>query len=144
MDSEYDDVQNFMKQKLGKDTTKNRQLADKTKWRWKEKQKIKKKIIEKAIEKSVNKKAKAVSITFDRLSQAKDYTVAKLVKKIKENPDLDISELDKAIQAIRREMCLPNTYTKNENVNENKEILSQEDMNLLDNYFKNKKWAKNQ
>lgn len=139
MDSEYDEVQPFLVWKFGEKLASSSMKNNCKNW-WKEKQKIKKKIYEKAIEKTVKKKVKDVCITFDRLSKAKDYTVAKLVKKIKENPDLDVSELDRAIQAIRREMCLPNNYTKNENVNENKEVLSQEDMVLLDNYFKNKKW----
>ena len=42
--SEFDEVQPFLKQNYNKDTAKNKQIADATKWWWKEKQLYKQKM----------------------------------------------------------------------------------------------------
>ena len=64
--SEFDEVAPFIQQKFNKDTAKNKQVADMTKGRWKEKQAYKRKIYEKALEEKWKERANEIKDSIPR------------------------------------------------------------------------------
>lgn len=51
-----------------------------------------------------------------------------------------MADSERIIRILRTEMWLPNTYSRNENINEERQELNQDDKDLIDEYFKEKKW----
>jgi hypothetical protein len=55
----------------------------------------------------------------EQLTIAKKNAVVKVIQKMMGN-DLDMADMERAIKILRTEMGLPNTYSKNENLNTEK------------------------
>ena len=141
--SEYDEVQPFMKQKYSKDTAKNKQLADATKWRWKEKQEYKKKIYTEALKKKwkeavddVSKKLERYEMLWDEILQRMEEQFNPVgedwkPRKINSNDIMNIWKIK------RTEMWLPTNISKTENTNkEEKTDLTDEEMEALKELLK--------
>ena len=75
----------------------------------------------------------------DQLSKAKKNAVIKAINVMMEDK-LSMADSERIIRILRTEMWLPNTYSRNENINEERQELNQEDKDLIDEYFKEKKW----
>ena len=75
----------------------------------------------------------------DQLAKAKKNAVIKAINQMMNNT-LSMSDSERIIRILRTEMWLPNTYSRNENINEERQELNQEDRDLIDEYFKKKKW----
>lgn len=75
----------------------------------------------------------------EQLSKAKKNAVIKAIN-VMMNEKLSMSDSERIIRILRTEMWLPNTYSRNENINEEKAELTPEDRDLIDEYFKEKKW----
>ena len=110
-----------------------------TKWWAKDKQEFKQKITEKALENALKKQAKELEIPMDQLSKAKKNAVIKAINVMMEDK-LSMADSERIIRILRTEMWLPNTYSRNENINEERQELNQDDKDLIDEYFKEKKW----
>lgn len=129
--SDYDDVKSFLNTKwmLWKVSSKR------TNWWTKEKQDFKQKITKKALENALKKQAKELEIPMKQLATAKNNAIIK-ASDVMMKEKLSISDSDKFVRMIRTEMGLPNSYTKNENINETRKELKQEDKDLIDAYLK--------
>ena len=142
--SDYDEVQAFFEHKWSKGTNWN--ILKNTKGRSKEKKERKDKIIEKALERKQNELAKKLEIPMEQLLESKKVTIQLTRKKLKyywdmkdsEIKNIDLSDLEKIYKITKTELWEPTSVSKNENTNKNTNELSQEDRELIDNYFKNK------
>ena len=117
----------------------NRHTREYMKWWAKEKQEFKQKITQKALENALKKQAKELEIPMDQLSKAKKNAVIKAINVMMEDK-LSMTDSERIIRILRTEMWLPNTYSRNENINEERQELNQDDKDLIDEYFKEKKW----
>ena len=133
--SDFDDVKSFLNTKWMLWKVSSRW----TNWWTKEKQEFKQKITEKALEKALNKQAKDLEIPMDQLAKAKKNAVIKAINVMMEDK-LSMTDSERIIRILRTEMWLPNTYSRNENINEERQELNQDDKDLIDEYFKEKKW----
>ena len=125
--SEFDDVQPFLKQRYNKDTAKNKQIADSTKWWWKEKQEYKQKIYEKALEKKWNETAKEISDIAKRYEMLDEEFIAwmerqfeeerKTPKKGEKKRRLFSGDILNMRKISRSERWLPTSYSKVEQTN---------------------------
>lgn len=115
MQSEIDEVQEFLRWKFGEKLAKSN-MKNKCKWWTKEKQEMKEKILIKATQNVITKQAKELEIPMEQLTIAKKNAVVKVIQKMM-NTDLDMSDLERSIKILRTEMWLPTTYSKNENMN---------------------------
>ena len=115
MQSEIDEVQEFLRWKFGEKLAKSN-MKNKCKWWTKEKQEMKEKILIKATQNVITKQAKELEIPMEQLTIAKKNAVVKVIQKMM-NTDLDMSDLERSIKILRTEMGLPTTYSKNENMN---------------------------
>lgn len=96
----------------------NSEWAKRTKWWAKEKQENDNKALVKATEKAINKQADALEIPMEELSIAKKNAVTKVIKMMMDDKKpLDVADIERVVKIIRTEMGLPNTYSKNENLN---------------------------
>jgi len=125
MQSDIDDTREFIKQRLGKDTAKNNQLARKTTWWTKEKQRYKQKLAEKAIAKSLEKQANQLSakIPLDRLVRMKsDFfdLIDQAIDTMMAQDNVEIDKVIKWLNAIKTELWEPTSVSKNENENKEK------------------------
>lgn len=134
--SDFDDVKWFLS---GLWVDYNSRTALHVKWWAKEKQEFKQKITEKALENAFKKQAKELEIPMDQLSKAKKNAVIKAINVMMEDK-LSMADSERIIRILRTEMWLPNTYSRNENINEERQELNQDDKDLIDEYFKEKKW----
>lgn len=134
--SDFDEVKAFFEHIW---SSYNRNTLKQTKWWAKEKQEFNQKITEKALENALRKQAKELEIPMDQLAKAKKNAVIKAINQMMNNT-LSMSDSERIIRILRTEMWLPNTYSRNENINEERQELNQEDRDLIDEYFKKKKW----
>lgn len=113
--SEHTEVKSFLS---SKNMPYNRFTREKAKWWAKEKQANANKVLAKATEKAINKQADALEIPMEELSIAKKNAVIKVINMMmdEKNP-LDVADIERVVKIIRTEMGLPNTYSKNENLN---------------------------
>lgn len=135
--SDFDEVKWFLSELWVNYTT--GWVAKHTRWWTKEKQEHNQKIIEKALENALKKQAKDLEIPMDQLAKAKKNAVIKAINQMMDNT-LSMSDSERIIRILRTEMWLPNTYSRNENINEERQELNQDDRDLIDEYFKEKKW----
>lgn len=133
--SDFDDVKSFLNTKWMLWKVSSRW----TNWWAKEKQDFKQKITQKALENALKKQAKELEIPMDQLSKAKKNAVIKAINVMMEDK-LSMADSERIIRILRTEMWLPNTYSRNENINEERQELNQDDKDLIDEYFKEKKW----
>ena len=133
--SDFDDVKSFLNTKWMLWKVSSRW----TNWWAKDKQEFKQKITEKALEKALKKQAKDLEIPMDQLAKAKKNAVIKAINVMMEDK-LSMTDSERIIRILRTEMWLPNTYSRNENINEERQELNQDDKDLIDEYFKEKKW----
>ena len=133
--SDFDDVKSFLNTKWMLWKVSSRW----TNWWAKEKQDFKQKITQKALENALKKQAKELEIPMDQLSKAKKNAVIKAINVMMEDK-LSMADSERIIRILRTEMWLPNTYSRNENINEERQELNQDDKDLIDEYFKGKKW----
>ena len=141
--SDYDEVKSFLSGKWVKYNTKR---WENTRGRTKEKKERKEKIVEKALERKQNELAKKLEIPMEQLLESKKVTIQLTRKKLKyywdmkdsEIKNIDLSDLEKIYKITKTELWEPTSVSKNENTNKNTNELSQEDRELIDNYFKNK------
>lgn len=115
MQSDIDEVQEFLRWKFGEKLAKSN-MKNKCKWWVKEKQEMKERIMSKALTSSINKQAKQLEIPMDQLTLAKKNAVVKVIQQMM-NKDLDMQDLERTIKILRTEMWLPTSYAKNENTN---------------------------
>ncbi len=125
MQSEIEDVRNFIKQRLNQDTTINKQLAIKTKWWTNEKKQYKQKLAQRAIEKTLEKQATQLSakIPIERLIRMKtDFfdLIDQAIDWMQQKDNVDIEKVIKWLNAIKTELWEPTTVAKNENENKDK------------------------
>ena len=135
--SDFDDVKWFLSELWVNYTT--GWIAKQTRWWTKEKQEYNQKITEKALQNALKKQAKDLEIPMDQLAKAKKNAVIKAINVMMEDK-LSMTDSERIIRILRTEMWLPNTYSRNENINEERQELNQEDKDLIDEYFKEKKW----
>lgn len=150
--SDIDDVQPFFIQNYNKDTAKNKQLANATKWRAKEKQERKAKVVEKALQKQAEKQANELQVPLEDLMKWKKailslllLQVSKYVKESKwedwSQKDVDVWNAERILRMFKTELWEPNTIWANYNMNANKvEWLSDEESEALDILFQTKVW----
>ena len=122
LNSDYQDVAPFIKEKLGKDTANHTWIATKTKWWAEKKQWMKNVALEWATQNTIKKMTRELEIPMEQLTIAKTNAVIKVINKMKamgdiKDIDLNLSDLERIIKIIRTEMGLPTTYSKNENLN---------------------------
>lgn len=119
----------------------NSERAKRTKWWAKEKLENDNKALIQATENAITKKANSLEIPMEQLSIAKKNAVIKVINMMmdEKNP-LDVADMERVIKMIRTEMGLPNTYTKNENMNTEKIEWIHIIMwgNIIDNWENNK------
>lgn len=143
--SDIDDVKPFFEQRYNKNTANNKQLANATKWRAKEKQERKAKVVEKALQKQAEKQAKELSVPLEDIMKWKKAVlqlllvqVSKFVKanQDKKEIDLDVWDAEKILKMFKTELWEPATIWANYNMNANKiEWLSDEESEALDILF---------
>ncbi len=141
-ESDYDEVSAFLTNKW---LTSKINRTD-TAWRSKDKKERKEKIVEKALERRQNELAKKLEIPMERLLEAKKTSIQlvrkklqAIIKKTQEDWDLvDLKELETIWKMSKTELWEPTTVSKNENMNNNRDSISFEDKEMIDNYFKNK------
>lgn len=143
MKSDCDEVQVFLRWKFGEKLAKS-SMKNRCEWWTKEKQAMKQRIAQRAIEKSIEKQATQLSaqIPLDRLIRMKtDFfdLIDQAIDWMLQKENVDIDKVIKWLNAIKTELWEPTSVSKNENTNKNTNELSQEDRELIDNYFKNKK-----
>lgn len=148
--SDIDDVKPFFEQRYNKNTANNKQLANATKWRAKEKQERKAKVVEKALQKQAEKQANELQVPLEDLMKWKKailslllLQVSKYVKDSKSEDwtlkDVDVSNAEKILRMFKTELWEPNTIWANYNMNANKvEWLSDEESEALDILFDTK------
>ena len=125
MQSEIEDVRNFIKQRLNQDTAINKQLAIKTKWWTEEKKQYKQRLAQRAIEKTLEKQATQLSakIPIERLIRMKtDFfdLIDQAIDWMQQKDNVDIEKVIKWLNAIKTELWEPTTVAKNENENKDK------------------------
>lgn len=141
-ESDYDEVSAFLTNKW---LTSKINRTD-TAGRSKDKKERKEKIVEKALERKQNELAKKLQIPMERLLEAKKTSIQlvrkklqAIIKKTQEDWDLvDLKELETIWKMSKTELWEPTTVSKNENMNNNRDSISFEDKEMIDNYFKNK------
>lgn len=141
-ESDYDEVSAFLTNKW---LTSKINRTD-TAGRSKDKKERKEKIVEKALERRQNELAKKLEIPMERLLEAKKTSIQlvrkklqAIIKKTQEDWDLvDLKELETIWKMSKTELWEPTTVSKNENMNNNRDSISFEDKEMIDNYFKNK------
>lgn len=141
-ESDYDEVSAFLTNKW---LTSKINRTD-TAGRSKDKKERKEKIVEKALERRQNELAKKLQIPMERLLEAKKTSIQlvrkklqAIIKKTQEDWDLvDLKELETIWKMSKTELWEPTTVSKNENMNNNRDSISFEDKEMIDNYFKNK------
>lgn len=146
--SDTDEVRVFIKQRLGQDTANNKQLASKTKGRWKEKIEYKQKLVEKAIERNAEKQARQLEIPIDLLLKAKKVAIGKIMTLIS-SEWITMNDLAKWLEKIKTELWEPSSISKNDNTNitkvepqlneDDKEFLAQ----LVEKRYGKKTWWTN-
>lgn len=125
MQSEIEDVRNFIKQRLNQDTAINKQLATKTKGRTEDKKQYKQRLAQRAIEKTLEKQATQLSakIPIERLIRMKtDFfdLIDQAIDWMQQKDNVDIEKVIKWLNAIKTELWEPTTVAKNENENKDK------------------------
>lgn len=140
--SDYDEVSAFLTNKW---LTSKINRTD-TAWWSKDKKERKEKIVEKALQRKQDELAKKLQIPMERLLESKKASIQLVRKKLqaiveRSKKDWDIIDL-KDVKTIREmsktELWEPTTVSKNDNINTNKDSISFEDKEMIDNYFKNK------
>lgn len=140
--SDYDEVSAFLTNKW---LTSKINRTD-TAWWSKDKKERKEKIVEKALQRKQDELAKKLEIPMERLLESKKASIQLVRKKLqaiveRSKEDWDIIDL-KDVKTIREmsktELWEPTTVSKNDNINTNKDSISFEDKEMIDNYFKNK------
>ena len=141
-ESDYDEVSAFLTNKW---LTSKINRTD-TAWWSKDKKERKEKIVEKALQRKQDELAKKLQIPMERLLESKKASIQLVRKKLqaiveRSTKDWDIIDL-KDVKTIREmsktELWEPTTVSKNDNTNTNKDSISFEDKEMIDNYFKNK------
>lgn len=112
---DYESVNSFLIQKWLKTKINWKDV----KWWDKDKIKMKEKMLAKATQNVITKQAKELELPMEQLTIAKKNAVVKVIQKMMGN-DLDMADMERAIKILRTEMGLPNTYSKNENLNTEK------------------------
>ena len=150
MKSDIDEVQVFLRWKFGDKIAKS-SMKNQCEWWTKEKKAMKQKITEKAIEKTIQKQAEELSakIPMDRLIRMKtDFfdLIEAAIQWMQWKDNVDIDKVIKWLNAIKTELWEPTSVNKNDNTNINKDSITIEDKELIDNYFKQKQngWTPNQ
>ena len=147
--SDFDDVQNFMKTNYSQDPANNKQVMKMTKWRANEKREMKMKIVEKALNKQMNKQANALQVPLEALMQWKKDVLELLLWYVQKYVDsskdpkkkwmLDVSDAEKILKMFKTELGEPATIWANYNMNANKvEWLTDEETQALDILFSHK------
>lgn len=118
LNSDFAEVKSFITHKWLKYSA---ERGRRTKWWAKEKLENDNKALIQATENAITKKANSLEIPMEQLSIAKKNAVIKVINMMmdEKNP-LDVADMERVIKMIRTEMGLPNTYTKNENMNTEK------------------------
>ena len=115
--SEYDEVKDFIRNKLG---IYNRNAVQSTKGRAKDKQAYKQSIIDKALEERAKKDAKDLEIPLEELKKAKKAVLWLLIRKItaviKNEDEITVSEQERLLKMIKTELWEPTTISKNDTV----------------------------
>ena len=133
--SDIDDVKPFFEQRYNKNTANNKQLANATKWRAKEKQERKAKIVEKALKKNAEKRASQLEIPLEALKESKVKALWKIMEML-EMKDLSMKDLALWLEKIKTELWEPEHVSANYNMNANKvEWLTEEESEALDVLF---------
>lgn len=136
LQSDFDDVQNFMKTKYEQDPANNKQVMKMTKWRAKEKQAYKQKILEKALQKNITKRADSLEIPVEALKESKIKALWKIMEML-EAKDLSMKDMALWLEKIKTELGEPAHIGANYNLNANKvEWLTDEESQALDTLFK--------
>lgn len=125
MQSDIPEVKWFL---LSKSIPYDRYAREWTKWWTKEKKAMKQKIIQKAIEKRAEKEAAELSakIPLERLYRMKwDFfdLIDQAIDWMQQKDNVDIEKVIKWLNAIKTELWEPTTVNKNENDNNNKDII---------------------
>ncbi len=116
--SDFDEVKSFITHKWLKYSA---ERGRRTKGWAKEKQENDNKALIKATEDAIAKKASALEIPMEELSIAKKNAVTKVINMMMDDKKpLDVADIERVVKIIRTEMGLPNTYSKNENMNTEK------------------------
>ena len=137
--SEFDEVQPFMKQRYNKDTAKNKQIADATKWWWKEKQEWKKKIYLEALKKKWKESEKEIESKMERYEMLWDGILEWMENAIFGDWKKNSNDIMNIWKIKRTEMWLPTNISKTENTNkEEKSELNDEEMEALKTLLKKK------
>ena len=137
--SEFDEVQPFMKQRYNKDTAKNKQVADATKWWWKEKQEWKKKIYLEALKKKWKESEKEIESKMERYEMLWDGILEWMENAIFGDWKKNSNDIMNIWKIKRTEMWLPTNISKTENTNkEEKTELNDEEMEALKELLKKK------
>lgn len=135
--SEFDEVQPFMKQRYNKDTAKNKQIADATKWWWKEKQERKKKIYLEALKKKWKESEKEIESKMERYEMLWDGILEWMENAIFGDWKKNSNDIMNIWKIKRTEMGLPTNISKTENTNkEEKTELNDEEMEALKQLLK--------
>lgn len=135
--SEFDEVQPFMKQRYNKDTAKNKQIADATKWWWKEKQEWKKKIYLEALKKKWKESEKEIESKMGRYEMLWDGILQWMENAIFGDWKKNSNDIMNIWKIKRTEMWLPTNISKTENTNkEEKTELNDEEMEALKQLLK--------
>ena len=137
--SEFDEVQPFMKQRYNKDTAKNKQIADATKWWWKEKQEWKKKIYLEALKKKWKESEKEIESKMERYEMLWDGILEWMENAIFGDWKKNSNDIMNIWKIKRTEMGLPTNISKTENTNkEEKTELNDEETEALKTLLKKK------
>lgn len=135
--SEFDEVQPFMKQRYNKDTAKNKQVADATKWWWKEKQEWKKKIYLEALKKKWKESEKEIESKMERYEMLWDGILQRMENAIFGDWKKNSNDIMNIWKIKRTEMWLPTNISKTENTNkEERNDLNDEEMEALKELLK--------
>lgn len=135
--SEFDEVQPFMKQRYNKDTAKNKQIADATKWWWKEKQERKKKIYLEALKKKWKESEKEIESKMERYEMLWDGILEWMENAIFGDWKKNSNDIMNIWKIKRTEMWLPTNISKTENTNkEERNDLNDEEMEALKQLLK--------
>lgn len=113
--SDIDEVKEYIKHIWG---NYNRNTAQATRWRAKEKQAYKEKILAKVLERKAKEEAKNLEIPVWKLKEAKKAVVGLLMKKISdvinEKSNLSIKDQERILKMIKTELGEPTTISKND------------------------------
>lgn len=117
--SDFNEVRPFIAQRLHQDTTINKQLAQKTKGRAKEKKEYNDKILQKALEKKAKEEAESLEIPVDQLMRAKKAVLGLFMQKLNtaiknKDENINVKEYEKILKVIKTELGEPTTISKND------------------------------